>query len=54
MRHSRAVLVLVLAATAVAATSAAETMEFKVLAKGSQATFRSDAPLETIVGTAAL
>lgn len=34
--------------------AAAETINFKLLKKSSQASFRSDAPLETFVGTSAL
>jgi len=34
--------------------AAAESMNFKLLTNYSQASFRSDAPLETFVGTSAL
>ena len=55
-RQWRRGLRLTLIALAVAApqTGAAETMSFKLLNKSSQASFRSDAPLETFVGTSAL
>jgi polyisoprenoid-binding protein YceI len=40
--------------TAAAPPAGAETMNFKLLTNYSQASFRSDAPLETFVGTSAL
>lgn len=53
MRRSRLVLALVTVA-AIPALASAETINFKLLTNYSQASFRSDAPLETFVGTSAL
>jgi polyisoprenoid-binding protein YceI len=51
----RLIVSLLLALAAVAPTAAnAESMNFKLLTNYSQASFRSDAPLETFVGTSAL
>jgi len=46
----RAVLLLTLAVGAGASTAAAESISFKLLPRYSYATFKSDAPLETVVG----
>lgn len=46
----RAVLLLTLAVAAGASTAAAESISFKLLPRYSYATFKSDAPLETVVG----
>ena len=54
MRRCRAVVVLATALTMLPAMAAAETMNFKILTNYSQASFRSDAPLETFVGMSAL
>jgi polyisoprenoid-binding protein YceI len=50
----RALALVVAVLTAVPLPAAAESMTFKLLTNYSQASFRSDAPLETFVGTAAL
>ena len=50
----RAVLALAIALGVVPTTAGAEPIKFKVLTNYSQASFRSDAPLETFVGTSAL
>lgn len=50
----RAVLALAIALGVVPTTAGAEALKFKVLTNYSQASFRSDAPLETFVGTSAL
>ena len=46
----RAVLLLTLTVAAGASTAAAESISFKLLPRYSYATFKSDAPLETVVG----
>jgi polyisoprenoid-binding protein YceI len=53
VRRVPLLLALVMVTTAPAA-AAADTMTFKILTSSSQASFRSDAPLETFVGTSAL
>jgi polyisoprenoid-binding protein YceI len=50
----RAAWLAAVALCAVPAAAAADTMSFKLLTNYSQASFRSDAPLETFVGTSAL
>ena len=50
----RALALAVVLPTVVPVTAAAELMSFKLLTNYSQASFRSDAPLETFVGTSAL
>jgi polyisoprenoid-binding protein YceI len=54
MRRTLIALATLLAATAPAVPAAAEVTNFKLLTRYSQASFRSDAPLETFVGTSAL
>jgi polyisoprenoid-binding protein YceI len=50
----RALSLMVVAMLALAPAVSAETMNFRLLINYSQASFRSDAPLETFVGTSAL
>lgn len=54
MRRFRSVLALVAAVGLLPTVAGAEVMKFKILTNYSQASFRSDAPLETFVGTSAL
>src|ERR1044071_7038101 len=56
MRRYVAVVVVLLVAVGIAPAlpAAADVMTFKLLTNYSQASFRSDAPLETFVGTSAL
>src|SRR6266850_2753178 len=49
-RFVRAVLLMTLAVAVGASTAAAEPISFKLLPRYSYATFKSDAPLETVVG----
>jgi hypothetical protein len=53
-RRFRVVLALLAGVTALPAAASAQVMNFKILTNSSQASFRSDAPPETVVGTAAL
>ena len=54
MRRFRCVLALSAAVGLLPSVAGAEVMKFKILTNYSQASFRSDAPLETFVGTSAL
>ena len=54
MKRSTAIGAMVLMAGMLPSVAAAQTMNFKLLTNYSQASFKSDAPLETIVGTSAL
>ena len=54
MRVTRTLAIALALLTAAPLTAAAEPMSFKLLTNYSQASFRSDAPLETFVGTSAL
>lgn len=54
MRRFRTVLALAAAVGLLPTVAGAEVMKFKILTNYSQASFRSDAPLETFVGTSAL
>jgi polyisoprenoid-binding protein YceI len=54
MRRYRSMLALVTAVVVFPAVAGADVMNFKILTNYSQASFRSDAPLETFVGTSAL
>ena len=54
MRRSWYVLALVTAVSLLPIVACAQVMTFKILTNYSQASFRSDAPLETFVGTSAL
>ena len=54
MRRFRCVLALIAAVGLLPSVAGAEVMRFKILTNYSQASFRSDAPLETFVGTSAL
>jgi polyisoprenoid-binding protein YceI len=54
MRRFRCVLALVAAVGLLPTVAGAEVLKFKILTNYSQASFRSDAPLETFVGTSAL
>lgn len=54
MRRFRCLLALVAAVSLLPTVAGAEMMKFKILTNYSQASFRSDAPLETFVGTSAL
>jgi len=53
-RALRVLFALVIAGAVLPAVAGAETLNFKILTNYSQASFRSDAPLETFVGTSAL
>ena len=54
MQRFRWPLALVAAVSLLPTAAGAEMMKFKILTNYSQASFRSDAPLETFVGTSAL
>src|SRR5437879_3044632 len=54
MRVTRTLAITLALLTAAPLAAAAEPMSFKLLTNYSQASFRSDAPLETFVGTSAL
>src|SRR5881392_83307 len=54
MRVTRTLAITIALLTAAPLAAAAEPMNFKLLTNYSQASFRSDAPLETFVGTSAL
>src|SRR5437667_12328515 len=54
MRVTRTLAITIALLTAAPLAAAAEPMSFKLLTNYSQASFRSDAPLETFVGTSAL
>jgi polyisoprenoid-binding protein YceI len=54
MGRFRCVLALVLAVSILPTVAGADPIKFKILTNYSQASFRSDAPLETFVGTSAL
>jgi polyisoprenoid-binding protein YceI len=54
MRRFRCVLALIFISSVLPTVAGADPIKFKVLTNYSQASFRSDAPLETFVGTSAL